>query len=77
MARGWVLIRRIQGDDMGKKADKIRDEVQRQIEAEQVREKRWIEIEKRRHRCFGCVWVRWADTKHPVCLFGQCVKGRI
>ncbi len=70
MERLFVL-----GGAMGKKAESIHDEVQMQIEAEQLREKRWLEVEKRRHKCYKCVWSSWPDERSPKCMFGRCVKG--
>ncbi len=62
---------------MRKTPKQIRDEVLKQIEKEQDREERWIRIAKQNHRCYRCVWVTWADDRHPVCAFGRCVRGKI
>ena len=33
-------------------------------------------MEKKKHRCEGCVWGRNVGNKY-VCMFGKCVKDKI
>ena len=60
---------------MSKRVDTLSDAEQIQIESQQARERRWLEAEKERHKCYGCVWVKWPDVRHPFCPFNTCKRG--